>query len=77
VNTAQNAAMKWIKLKVSSQTVTVQQTREMLGTPTHPFTNIHKYLSHEYKNIKKKIKKKKEKKSNDNDNKKLPGQDAI
>jgi hypothetical protein len=31
VNTAQKASMKWIKLKVSSQTVTLQKTREMLG----------------------------------------------
>jgi hypothetical protein len=30
VNTAQNAAMKWIK--VSSQTATLQLMREMLGT---------------------------------------------
>jgi hypothetical protein len=32
VKTAQNAAIKWIKLKVSSQTVTLQKTREMLRT---------------------------------------------
>jgi hypothetical protein len=31
-NTVQNAVMEWIKLKVSSRTVTLQQMREMLGT---------------------------------------------